>query len=161
MRSIKALAEKLSQIDWQWDQLWWEHVAQDLALRKKEAIAGRLTYADTDGELWDVYLKGGEIIFVEINFDVFDDIESLSDSDYEDKIDEYFKKFEVCVDDLAPVLGKPKFADGAAARGFPEDQEANWLALWEGKNSRLMLQQKHESRDFPLRLCIVVAPIAL
>lgn len=153
-----ALATKLSTTDWQWSRSWWDAKANELALTEKESVGTRRTYVDPEGQLWDVYTRGDEVLFIEINFDVFEDVDALSNSAYEDKVDEYFQKFQDTARALKPLLGAPRFADGAAARGFPSDQEANWLALWEVRNARLMVQQKHESRDIPFRLCLVVAP---
>jgi hypothetical protein len=157
MSSISTLAQRLLNIDWQWSRSWWEAMAIKLALTEKESVGSRKTYVDTEGELWDVYIKNDAVIFLEINFDCFVDTDSLSDIAYEDKVDEYFQKFEAAVSDIKATIGNPKFSDGAAARGFPDDQDANWLALWEGRNARLMLQQKHEARDLPFRICLVVA----
>lgn len=158
MLSLAPLAKRLSTVEWQWTRSWWDTATDTFALIQQEAVGARRTYVDPQGELWDLYMRGDDALFLEINFDVLADAGSLSDSTYENKVDEYFQKFQDQVQVLKSFLGKPRFVDGAAARGFPVDQEANWLALWDVKNARLMLQQKHESRDMPFRLCLVVAP---
>lgn len=56
------------------------------------------------------------------------------------------------------VLGPPIFKDGPAATGFPDDQDAAMLALWELPTARLMIQLQHEGFDVPVRIEIAVAP---
>lgn len=66
--------------------------------------------------------------------------------------------FESATEALAKFLGPPAFSDGAAADHYPEDQDAAWLSLWNYPSARIMLQQKHEDRELPFRICLVVAP---
>lgn len=158
MSILGTIAAELSEIDWQWSRSWWEGLAERLLLKRLQEVHGRESYLDARDISWDVYFNGENVLFVELNVDVFEGVEDLPDAAYEEKVDEYFQKFEDGANELSAVLGKPVFADGAAARGFPDDQEANWLALWRVNNARVMLQQKHEARDLPFRLCVVVAP---
>lgn len=105
---------------------------------------------------YDIYLESPcSVSFIEVNTDVYLDVNSLSKLEYEDKVDEYFEKYEAAVKEISNIIGPPLFSDGAAAKGFPDDQDAVWLALWNGTGSRLMLQQKHEDRDLPFRICLV------
>jgi hypothetical protein len=157
----KDIALALCQAEWQWSRAWWEAQAAAWQLSLRESKGSRRTYADPDGVLWDVYFDEGSLLQVEIELEAFVAVETLSDSEYEDKIDEYADKFETTAKDLQAALGKPVFIDGSAAKGFPEDQDAAWLALWHGRNARVMLQQKHESREFPFRLVLVVSPSAV
>ncbi|KGU91538.1 hypothetical protein X880_4289 [Burkholderia pseudomallei MSHR4032] len=158
MSDFIKIAKVAAQIDWQWDGEWWVREASRLGFKHEKSSASLEVHADPDGNAWRARVKEGKILFIEITFEKFVDVESLSVSEYEDKVDEFFARFEAAVAELTPALGKPVFSDGAAAKGFPDDQEANWLALWHVKNARLMLEQKHESQEFPFRLCFVIAP---
>jgi hypothetical protein len=158
MTEPKEIALALCQADWQWTRPWWEVRAASWQLSLRESKGGRHTYTDPNGLFWDVYCDESGVLQVEVELDAFLAVESLSDSEYEDKIDEYTDKFEAAAKDLQAALGKPVFMDGSAAKGFPEDQDAAWLALWQCRNARVMLQQKHEAREYPFRLVLVVAP---
>lgn len=158
MTALITVAQEIHRADWQWARSWWESKAKQLHLIHQESKGGRVTYKDVNGLIWDAYLAGEKLLMLKVTIEVFEDVVSLSDSEYEDKVDEYTDKFEAAAKNLESALGKPVFCDGAAASGFPNDQDANWLALWPGNNARVMLQQKHEGRDLPFRLCLVVAP---
>jgi hypothetical protein len=56
------------------------------------------------------------------------------------------------------ILGPPAFNNGVGLDGCPKDQDAVWVALWPSGSARLMIQQKHEDKELPIRLYIVVAP---
>jgi hypothetical protein len=156
-RKVEQLASELSNVDWAWDVMSWQKKADDFGLKEKEILGNRRAYASPMGDIWYAYLDEG-LLRVEVNYDIFEDSSSLSDLDYEDKVDEYFEKFEDDVASVEKILGEPTFCDGSAVKGFPKDQEADWLALWPIRNCRLMLQQKHGARKLPFRLCFVVAP---
>jgi hypothetical protein len=125
----------------------------------RESKGKRRTYQDPNGLLWDAYLDKDALLLVEVELECMA-VHTLSDAEYEDQLDDYASKFEVVVKELGAALGKPAFCDGAGAVGFPDDQDAIWLALWPARNARLMLQQKHEARELPIRLVLVVAPCA-
>lgn len=88
----------------------------------------------------------------------FVDVPDLSGAEYEDKVDEFFALWEHAVAAAEIELGRPAFDDGGAARGYPEDQDAVWLALWPLPTGRLMIQELHEDRELPFRLAVVVTP---
>src|SRR5690606_27608128 len=104
--TVERLAQVLSNIDWVWIADSWEIEVAKLNLKELEMGGNRKTYADSHGELWDAYFSGGKLSFIEINYDVFEDVDSLSDSAYEDKIDEFFQRFEDDVKAAEKVLGK-------------------------------------------------------
>lgn len=111
-----------------------------------------------EGATMSVYHDGNVVEFIEITLDVISNLHLLSASDYEDTKDKFFQKFEDAVAKVTTVLGPPAFNDGAAAAEFPSDQDAEWLALWHHPCGRIMLEQKHEDKELPLRLSIVLAP---
>ena len=88
----------------------------------------------------------------------FTDVEALTDLEYEDQVDNFYAEFLAATKEIVSRLGNPVFSDGATATDFPDDQDAVWLSLWILPKCRLFLQQKHEDRELPFRLCLVVAP---
>jgi hypothetical protein len=98
-------------------------------------------------------------LFIEVDVEVFADVDELDEDAYDEKEDEFAEKFLSTAKVLAKAVGKADFCDGAAARRFPSDQQANWLALWQTPSARCMFQQKHEDRELPFRLCIVITPL--
>ncbi|MBS0260679.1 MAG: hypothetical protein JSS02_01885 [Planctomycetes bacterium] len=59
---------------------------------------------------------------------------------------------------ISSGIGQPAFSGGPATSGFPDDQDANALSLWNLPNARLMLQLTHQDRELPFIICLVVAP---
>lgn len=153
--TLREALRSLAQYEWNWSS--WAVFADALGLREKERVLTRRSYYFLERLELDLFAEG-EGRSVRVPLAVSADVEELSDIDYENLIDEFFEKFDGCVADAQAVLGPPAFNDGAAATGFPEDQDAVMLALWELPTARLMIQLQHEGRDVPIRIEIVVAP---
>ena len=160
MNNIESVLKKLKSITWMWAKSDIEEILCSLGATLVEMISGRWTCRLSEGASLSVYFQDDRVEFVEITIAVFQNPHLLSEVEYEDKVDEFFEKFEETVLLGKRVLGLPLFNDGAAAEGFPDDQDAVWLALWNVKNARLMIQQTHEDKELPFRLCIVIAPLA-
>lgn len=123
-----------------------------------ETVPGRWTYIIASGPKLSVYTEDDRIEFLEITMDVFLNPHRLQPGEYEQKVEEYFSKYEKAVASAEQILGPPAFDDGWGSEGFPEDQEAVCLAQWNLLNARLMIQQKHEDKELPFRLCVVITP---
>lgn len=80
------------------------------------------------------------------------------DAYQDDLIDEYFAKFEETVAQAREVLGEPRFNDGFGNKGFPDDQDAVWAAVWPRGSGRLMVLQTHEDKELPYRILVVLTP---
>jgi hypothetical protein len=154
-----SIAKSLAAQEWKWDQESVESTLSSLGWRKSVSVLHRDGYTRADGRDASVYHDGDRPGLVEVEVDVFSEVGSLDDLAYEDKVDEFYESFSSATKQVSEYLGSPAFSDGAAANGFPDDQDAVWLSLWNLPSARLMLQQKHEDRDVPFRLCIVVAPV--
>ena len=158
--SVVAIAEKMVSLEWGWDKASIEKLLLSLGWERREGVLHRDAYVLSGGLDASVYNEGDMVKLVEVEIDVFSEVDSLDDLEYEDTVDEFYKKFLVTTKQLTEPLGQPAFSDGAAANGFPDDQDAVWLSLWNLPTARFMVQQKHEDRDIPFRLCFVVAPRA-
>ena len=84
--------------------------------------------------------------------------DGFSDDEIEDLDTEFHDKFETYVQRAQLILGKPRFNDSMARRGFPADEKAELLALWPLKKARLMLIYQHEGEQSPFSIAIVVKP---
>lgn len=160
MIDIKRLMSEIRARTWSWTLDGTDSLASALHCRLRDERAERRTYEVPDGVTMSVYHDGNVVEFVEITLDVISNIHLLPPSDYEDTKDKFFKKFEDTVAQVTKILGPAAFNDGAAAAEFPSDQDAEWLALWNHPCGRIMLEQKHEDKELPLRLSIVLAPLA-
>lgn len=158
LSDVVAVVGLFSRINWSWTTPGWEDVVSAGGFRLHEQVGPRRSYGLPWGVEADVFAVGNRIVYVEVTVDAFTESSDLDPLEYEDKVDEYYEKFRQAVELARPLLGEPLFCDGAAARGFPDDQDAEWLALWGLGESRLMIQQKHEDRELPFRICVVVAP---
>ncbi len=85
--------------------------------------------------------------------------EGFTDEDAIDLDREYCEKHELYVQRVQRILGKPKFNDGMARKGYPEDEPGELCALWPLKTARVMLVYRGpEADDDPYRLSLVVKP---
>ena len=82
----------------------------------------------------------------------------FTDDEMEALDQEYCEKLERYVDAAKEILGKPKFNNGNAARGFPPDERAEILVLWQLKTARVMLMYCNDDEDTPFSMSIVVKP---
>src|SRR5215510_14794897 len=126
---LTALLEKLRGVKWDWRKPEAERIVASLAGPPIERVPGRTTYRMDGVEDISLYHEGERPEFLEITVESFRDPHLLSPAQYEDKVDEYFQKYRVAVKQGTGVLGRPAFDDGGGASGFPEEQEAVWLAL--------------------------------
>jgi hypothetical protein len=158
--SVSEILQSLRKVSWAWSK---EGVLEGIAPLKPEpisSVSGRLTFQIIDSKTLSVYYHQDKVDFIEITIDAFNDPETLTPSEYEDKVDEFFNKFELAVSTAETVLGKPVFNDGMGSPDFPPEEEAEWLALWPLETVRVMVQQKHEDKELPFRLCLVFVPPA-
>jgi hypothetical protein len=104
------------------------------------------------------HFEAGACFAVEADIEVAASTGDLAPDQFDDLADSFYAKFNDMVGRVTETLGEPSFCDGAAADGFPDDQDAVWLALWVGDGLRIMVQQKNEGRDMPFRVTLVCAP---
>jgi hypothetical protein len=157
---IGNLLTKLKGVTWTWSKASAELAIASLGARMIQEVPGRSTYETPEGARLSLYSEGDQAEFVEITLEAFQDPHLLAEAEYEQKADEFLQRFRAAVAIGTRILGPPAFNDGVGGERFPEDQDAVWLALWPSGNSRLMIEQKHEDKELPMRLCIVVAPPA-
>lgn len=157
---LPSLVSSLTEVSWDWSKEGVQNSLESLGWKSIEEVMHRREYHVKDNVQASVYFESDKCLLVEIVLDWYGDVQTLDKFEYEDKVDEYYQKYEQTVRIVENTLGKPPiFNNGAAAKGFPIDQDAVWLALWRFPNSRLMVEQKHEDRELPFRICLVVAPL--
>ena len=83
-----------------------------------------------------------------VDFDIRqDDVEEMDEDDFEDLGNEYFEMWQGLTAQFEKVFGKPKYSNGFANKGYPEDTEAQWVSLWSlGKKQQLTLEV-HDGHD--------------
>jgi hypothetical protein len=159
-RTVEKLLTKLKGVPWTWSKAGAEQVITSLGARMVQGVPGRSTYETPEGTRLSLYSEGDLAEFAEITLEALQNPHLLSEVEYEQKANEFLQKFRAVVAIGTQILGPPAFNDGVGSDGFPEDQDALRLALWPSGNSRLMIEQKHEDKELPIRLCIVIAPPA-
>jgi hypothetical protein len=158
-RDISNIAGLLADQTWVWERRAFEALCDSLGWCRYQTIGHRDSYRTPEGLSASVYYNEDDNPDVlEVGIESFSDVGSLDECAYDDKVDEFYEAFVEGTRQISTKLGDPEFCDGAAAHGFPNDQDAVWLALWTLQSARLMLEQKHEDRDLPFRICLTVAP---
>lgn len=158
IEAIPDILATVKNVKWRWSKEEMEECIRSLGWKFIEQVLHRQEYLVCGNLQASIYFDGSECIVIEIDVEVFLDPDTLSLTEYDDKVDEFFAKYEQAVQLAEKVLGRPRFNDGAAARGYPEDQDAVWVALWHFPACRIMIQQKHEDRELPFRVSLVIAP---
>ena len=136
LAAIDSLLTKLKGVTRTWSKASAEQSIATLGARLIQVVAGRSTYETPEGARLSLYCEGDLAEFVEITLEAFLDPHLLSEAEYEQKADEFLQKFRAAVAIGARILGPPAFNDSVGRDGFPEDQDATWLALWTSGNAR-------------------------
>jgi len=157
---ITPIAEILAAKQWKWNQPSIESILASMGWHKLNSLPYRDDYSCFKKFEASVYKEDHCPERIEIDVEVYRDVDSLDERQFADKIDEFKTSFLEATAAIAHSLGKPYFSDSAAASGFPDDQDAVCLTLWNLETARLMLQLKNEGREIPIRLCILVAPVS-
>jgi hypothetical protein len=153
-----SLTRALTSAGWRWDVEGWRELAGRLGLRESDSVRTRISYRTPENETLSAYFDGNRLEFVEVTLDIFRDPEQLSESEHAQKMAEFRGKFNLAVESAMEVLGEPLLRGGPEDEGFPDDQDAIRLALWLIPGGRFMIEQKHEDKELPIRVSIVVAP---
>jgi hypothetical protein len=82
----------------------------------------------------------------------------LDETAFDRRQREFEALFSAAVHAARPLLGQPVFAGASGEHGFPQDQWADFAALWQDPHGRILIEQKHNDRELPLELCLVFAP---
>ncbi|KJR40257.1 hypothetical protein MCHI_003846 [Candidatus Magnetoovum chiemensis] len=84
----------------------------------------------------------------------------LDETEYEKKQNEYEELFHNCVNHVEKTsLGTPVFVGASGDKGFPQDQWADWAALWVTQKYRVLIEVKQNDKEMPIELCLVIAPL--
>jgi hypothetical protein len=156
--NTSSLTRALTSVDWQWDAEGWRELVGRLGLREINSVRSRISYRTPEDEILSAYFDGNRLEFAEVTLDIFKDLEQLSESERAQKMAEFHSKFNFAVDSAMEVLGGPLLRGGPEDEDFPDDQDAIMLALWRIPGGRFMIEQKHEDKELPIRVSIVVAP---
>jgi hypothetical protein len=162
MDDQKALLTKLAELS---DDIDWAASADELAQFLEQQGFERV--ASKNPGPWVELQSGGDTLALmlddhggveRIMADLF-----LSDPqedlllDYEEQTDVRADLYKEAVDFVADVIGKPRFNNGTAVRGFPRDYDASFLACWVRQKSVLVIHLGQDDGGLPqyLRLEIV------
>jgi hypothetical protein len=160
IQDISAIAQLLSGQEWSWTRNGIETLVSSLGWKVLESLGHRKTYKTPEELNASIYYNHEQPESIEVGIKSFKGTDLLNELEYDDKVDEFYESYLEGTRQMTTGLGVPVFADGAAAVGFPDDQDAVWLSMWMTPTARIMLQQKHEDRELPFRICIVISPIA-
>lgn len=72
--------------------------------------------------------------------------------------EEFLSLWEAAIGRVTVSLGPPEFVGGPGDPGMPDDEDAIRLASWTGLGRRLSIQYRHEDRELPMRLVLVISP---
>jgi hypothetical protein len=156
--SLPQLLAKMRSFRWPWSQNEDGAFAAHLGWSVEKRTDHRTDFRATGFAAVSAYFEAGACFAVEADIEVAASTGDLAPDQFDDLADSFYAKFNDMVGRVTETLGEPSFCDGAAADGFPDDQDAVWLALWVGDGLRIMVQQKNEGRDMPFRVTLVCAP---
>jgi hypothetical protein len=156
--NVSELCRRLGTAEWRWELSDVTQVLGPIYREPVQKTARRITYRSPLGLDASVYHKDGRVFLIEDTFQVLLHPERLSPEDYDREFQRYLLRYRTVVGEVSQAIGRPTFDGKVGTEGFPEDQDAIWLAQWSAPNARLLVELKHEDKELPLRLGIIVVP---
>jgi hypothetical protein len=158
---LDAALKAISSSTWDWSKTGFETGLARLGVeRDPDADDEMPTYASPWGEEWvQAIVEGDRVERVEFLVEATEPDDEDFTADQMTTLDrDYTKKFAAAVAHAEKLLGKPAFNGGIDTKGFPQDEEANALALWTLPTARMMLTSRNDGADTPFWIAIVVKP---
>jgi len=87
------------------------------------------------------------------------DPQLLDEDKWNDMHERFVASWCAARDRLASSLGPPQFDGRPGDPGMPDDEDAVRLAHWPQQGRQVSVQYRHEDRELPMRLVLVVTPI--
>lgn len=157
---FKNLAKKLSLLGGIKSELEMYTAFASIGLDFLQQAGKRRTFKDSAGLKYSAYLDAlGNVLFIETTLDLILNPEELSAVDYQEKLDEFGVKLELIATEIKDVLGDFSLFEKPMHQEMPYEQNALKMAIWQLPEMLFMLELKHEDKELPIRICIVIQPI--
>jgi len=149
-------------VAWAWDRPHWSAVVQKLGLIEKAAhVRGQYSRTDYRNPLgihtWAQWLSD-RVVGLKLELVRWANLEESNREDYERVLRESEAAFSTVTKHLREVFGSPIFEGRFGEAGFPHDQSAELLALWQYPSVRMMVQWLHGGATTPIAVVLVFAP---
>ena len=159
---LQTIVSDCKSVAWDWTSNGWKGVVDQLGLsekgRRDVGPYGRIDYSGSYGVRISARLLRGSLIALNFILNYRPEVESSGQNDLQIVAAEDDLRFRSYLAEAAVVLGNPAFFGGHGDDGFPADQSADWVAMWNFESARLMLQQETAGPAGPVVVSIVVAP---
>jgi hypothetical protein len=158
--ALHDVLERHGSTVWFWEyQLARKHL-ENLGFLAEEEDDQRWLFRDPSGLAVQIRLDGPLLCAIAFVLREEPDPHLLDELEFHATQAEYETMFHAAVPSAAKVLGQPTFVGASGEPDFPQDQWAEFAAVWETESCRIMIQKKHDDRELPLQLCVVFAPHA-
>jgi membrane-associated protein len=146
---IDGIVSKLKDVRWDWTPAGVEKIARELELPIRQEIEARSSYRSEDGVHFRIHQAGDTVDSVEITTHLTPDPRALSEAGYQHAQWEYAARFRQAVETAEQHIGPAE---------YPDDHDAVELARWDVSNGQLTIEHRHEDREQPFRISIIVQP---
>jgi hypothetical protein len=115
-------------------------------------------YQSTEGATAKIKMEDDSVLWIEFILLDYQNPHLLDEVEFTQKQNQFEALFHNSVNHIEMFFGSPSFIGASGDIGFPDDQWAEWLALWTKDNYKIMIEAKHNDKEMPLELCLVFAP---
>lgn len=152
--NVTQIAKTLQTLDWKWQKDEWPGIASQLNLAFVEKVLTRESYSFINRRDLSVHFSdsGFELDFISIDLAVFIDIEFLDADEYDEKMDEFERLYQDCLDNLNLQLGSSDLVVDI------DEHDAIQGHGWRMHNASVLLLLFSQGDDVPIILSIHVVP---
>lgn len=105
-----------------------------------------------------IQIKDGKALWTEFILSSLHGPHLLEEIEYTKKQNEYETFFHNSVNQIESFLGAPSFVGASGDAGFPKGHWADWAAVWDRDNCRVMVEVKQNDKELPIELCLIFEP---
>ena len=160
--SLDDLLPRIKETHWQWQASAWKEVVRQMQFTaivadRQKVPTEKTLYVDPSGrKAWAKWIRSNP---VRLGFEIakHDTSPDLSETEYEElfsRVDRQFKRVQKAISDR---WGACAFIGRHGDVGFPDDEAADRLALWNSEGYRLLLEVTHGGRETPIALLLYIA----
>jgi len=159
--SVGNLLSRIKETHWRWAVGTWKDVAREMQLNpvgdRHTEQSGKTPYVDPFGrKAWAKWRNSNP---VSLGFEVveYDTSPDLSEEQYEQLFARADREFERVQQAITDLWGNCAFIGRYGDIGFPNDESADKVALWNSVGYRLLLKLIHGGRETPIALLLYIS----
>lgn len=159
--SVGDFLARIKETHWRWEADAWNDVTREMQINsvadRHAEQAGRTSYVDPLGKKAWANWRNSNPFSLGFEIAKYDTSSNLSEEQYEQLFVYADREFEHVQRAMVDLWGDCAFIGKYGDIGFPNDESADRLALWNSAGYRLLLKLAHGDRETPIALLLYIS----